>query len=400
MIGSIAEGITRITNFAQSEDCQRTVKAFRSMGVAIEKEGGDVVIHGCGLHGLKQPDGELYLGNSGTTMRLLLGILAGQSFACTLTGDASLSSRPMSRVTHPLRTMGARIEGRDDATYAPLTIHGGPLQSLCYQMPIPSAQVKSCLLLAGLYAEGTTCVTERQRSRDHTERMLTLFGAEVLLKGDAVCVNANPTLSGRNLYIPGDISSASFFIVGALLLKDSSVRITSMGYNPTRIGILHVLERMGAQLAVNATGEKGLEPLCEITATTSRLRGVEIRSEEIPSVIDELPILMVAATLARGTTIIRGAKELRVKETDRIHSMVTNLTRMGADITVHGDDITIQGVKRLRSAELESFGDHRTAMSMVIAALTAQGTSTLSDLECITTSFPDFLRVVESLKSN
>jgi 3-phosphoshikimate 1-carboxyvinyltransferase len=306
----------------------------------------------------------------------------------------------MSRVTHPLRTMGAHIEGRQDAAYAPLTIRGGKLKSLCYEMPIPSAQVKSCLLFAGLYADGTTCVTEAQRSRDHTERMLTLFGAEVLLKGDAVCVNANPSLSGKDLYIPGDVSSASFFIVGALLLKGSSVRITSMGYNPTRIGILHVLEQMGARIAVTATGERGLEPTCDITVTASRLRGVEIRPEMTPSLIDELPILMVAAALARGTTVIRGAKELRVKETDRIHSMVTNLTRMGAAITVEGDDIMIRGVKKLHAAELESFGDHRTAMSMIIASLTAQGTSTMSDISCIDTSFPGFLNVVESLKSN
>lgn len=397
MIGSIAEGTTKIANFANNEDCLRTVNAFRDMGINIDIKGNEVIIKGKGLRGLKKPSGPLYLGNSGTTMRLLLGILAGQDFDCLLTGDDSLSSRPMSRVVIPLRKMGAAIEGKNNAEYAPLKIKGAKLKPLKYDLEIPSAQVKSCILLAGLYAGGETIVNEHVKSRDHTERMLKIFGADLSVKGLSVSVKGNPVLSARGIEIPNDISGASFFMAGAALLKGSDVYMKSVLYNPTRTGIIDVLKKMGAKIEVTNIRNSDFEPVCDMRITSGELNGVEIKDEEIPYLIDEIPVIIVAAALARGTTIIKGAKELRVKETDRIMSMSTNLARMGANIDIENDNIVIHGVKELKAAHVESFADHRTAMSMIIAGLAAKGKSVVSDIKCIDTSFPGFLDVLKGL---
>jgi len=306
----------------------------------------------------------------------------------------------MGRVTRPLRQMGARIDGRKDAEFAPLKIEGGRLRPISYKTPVPSAQVKSAILLAGLYADGVTRVEEKLKSRDHTSRMLQLFGAAVKTEDLAVSVKGKASLSAKDIKIPGDISSASFFIIGAALLKGSSVNIKSLLHNPTRSGMLDILRLMGADIKILNDDDTGFERLCSLKVNGGSLRGVEIGPELIPSVIDELPIIMVAASLARGVTVIRGAKELRVKETDRIHSITTNLARMGADIRTEGDDVIIKGVEKLNGAELESFGDHRTAMSMAIAALTARGPSTVSGIECIDTSFPAFFEELKRLTRN
>lgn len=400
MIGSIAEGTTHVKNFANSQDCLRTVDAFRQMGIKIDIKGDGLTIAGNGLRGLKKPKGPLYLGNSGTTMRLILGILAGQPFECKLTGDESLSLRPMSRVTHPLRRMGARIEGKGNAEFAPLVIKGGKLMPMSYQMPVPSAQVKSSILFAGLYADGTTCVEEKFKSRDHTERMLKLFGADITADGLSVSLKGGPALSAKDIEVPGDISSASFFIVGASLLKGSHIEMKSVLYNPTRVGVLDVLKEMGANIEIKNENQEGLEPTCDISVTAGRLRGIEIKEEAIPSVIDEIPIIMVAASLAKGKTVIRGAGELRVKETDRLNSVTTNLLRMKANVKIEDDNVIIKGADGLYGAELESFGDHRTAMSMVIAGLAAEVVSTISDTECISTSFPGFFSALKTLTQN
>lgn len=397
MVGSIAQGSTRIRNFANSQDCLRTVEAFRHMGIDITAAGNELTVTGKGLRGLKKPESALYLGNSGTTMRLILGILAGQSFECELAGDESLSRRPMGRVTHPLRMMGARIEGRGDAEFAPLAIKGGKLKAISYETPVPSAQVKSSILFAGLYADGTTAVKEKAKSRDHTERMLKLFGADLKVDGLSVSVNAPALLEAREIEVPADLSSASFFAVAAALLKGSSVIIKKVLYNPTRTGIIEVLKKMGADIKISNEDKKAFEPVCDITVKSGALKAIEIGPDIMPSVIDEIPIIMVAAALARGRTVIRGAGELRVKETDRISSMTTNLMRMKANVEVEGDNIVIEGAEKLHGAELESFGDHRTAMSMIMAALTAEGNSTISDVGCVDTSFPGFFDTLKML---
>jgi 3-phosphoshikimate 1-carboxyvinyltransferase len=397
MIGSIAQGKTRVTNFSNNQDCLSTVGAFRDMGIKIDIDGNTAMIEGKGLYGLKAPEGALYLGNSGTTMRLILGILAGQPFKATLTGDKSLSARPMSRVTTPLKSMGAAIGGESSGEYAPLTIKGGKLKAISYVSPISRAQVKSSILFAGLYAKGTTCVKEKNKSRDHTERMLGSFGAKLTVKGNSVFIKPPHELKAQDIEVPGDISSASFYIVGATLLKSSSVIIKSVLCNPTRTGVLGVLARMGARITVAKKRDLGPEHDCDLKVASSRLGGVEISEDEIPSLIDELPILIVASSLADGRTVIKGARELRVKETDRINSITTNLKKMGADIEVIGDDIIVNGVSELKAASLESFGDHRTAMSMIMAALSAKGDSTISDTDCIDISFPAFLDTLKKL---
>lgn len=398
MIGSIAKGITRIKNFPSNEDCHRTIEAFRKLGIEIRGEDEEISVYGNGLHGLKKPSNKIYLGNSGTSMRLLLGILAGQDFSCMLTGDASLTNRPMSRVTEPLEKMGAEITARIESgqAYPPLVIKGGRLKAIEYTTPIPSAQVKSALLLAGLYAEGITAVTERSESRDHTERMLELFGAEIRSENLTISLKSvsSELSSPGSLEIPGDISSAAFFLVGSALCKGSAIIIRNVGLNPTRTGIIDILRRMGAKILISAMSYQlpdASEPRGDIAVEESRLKGVEIEAEEIPRVIDELPVLMVAASCAEGVTIIRGAAELRVKETDRIHSMVSNLRKMGADIRVEQDEVIIQGGAQFQGTRVISFGDHRTAMAMAIAGLVARGETVVEDTECINTSFPGFM---------
>ncbi len=396
MIGSIAEGRTRIENFLSAGDCLSTVEAFKAMGVAIDRRGNAVSVEGAGLKGLKRPDTPLYAGNSGTTMRLLMGILAGQDFECTISGDESLSHRPMKRVTGPLRRMGAHISGRDDANLAPLTVRGGNLRGIDYESPVASAQVKSSILLAGLYADGTTSVTEPFRSRDHTERMLGLFGAPVSTEGRKTSVKKCGGMKGARLPVPGDISSAAFFIVAALLGKDSELIMRGAGCNKTRTGAIDILKRMGAD--INITGERGdWEPVCDLTVRSSRLKAAKVDRTEIPRCIDELPILMVAASLAEGRSVISGAGELRVKETDRIASLQKNLNKMGARISTDGDDVIIEGVRSLNGAELSSYGDHRTAMAVSVAALTCERLSVIDDISCVDISFPGFYDMLKSV---
>jgi 3-phosphoshikimate 1-carboxyvinyltransferase len=397
MIGSIAEGVTAVENFLNAEDCIATTDAFKKMGVNIRLNGKVLVVKGAGLKGLKKPLSKLYLGNSGTTMRLLLGILAGQNFEATLSGDESLSNRPMKRVTMPLRQMGADIQGKDDANFAPLAIHGGRLRPIDYVSPIASAQVKSSILLAGLYAEGITTFTEPFKSRDHTERMLTLFNADISIDNLKVLIKRTERLSGTDISVPGDISSGAFFIVAALLIRNSEIILSNVGFNKTRTGIIDILKRMGARIEARNMRENW-EPICDLVVSSSELKAATVEKSEIPRSIDELPVLMTAAIFAKGRTVIKGAAELRVKETDRINSMLYNLNKMGAKVACEGDDIVIEGTCAFHGAELSSFGDHRTAMAASIAALcSSSGDSVIDDVSCINTSFPEFFNILKAI---
>lgn len=398
MMGSIASGPTLVKNFLASEDVLRTIEAFRAMGIKIKEKGdGALSVDGKGPRGLLQPKSAICLGNSGTSMRLILGILAGQSFRCELTGDESLSRRPMKRVTQPLRVMGAKVSGRDDANFAPLLIEGGGLSPIDYKSPVASAQVKSAILLAGLYASGETRVTEPAKSRDHTERMLKFFGADLSAKDLTVSIKGPCKLSGRVVEVPGDISSASFFLVACALVKGSKVTLRSVGLNPTRTGILDILTQMGAKLEVIKEDAKAFEPKGDLVVEGRTLKGVRIGPEMIPRVIDELPIIMVAASLAQGRTVIEGARELRVKEADRISSMAYNLRELGVEVKETEDGILIHGQKSLKGGRLKSFGDHRTAMSMVVAGLLAKSKTTVEDTDCIAISFPGFMETLKEL---
>jgi len=397
MLASLAKGTSIVKNILLSDDTLTTIEACRALGVDIAENSNELTITGQGLHGLKEPEAPLYMRNSGTSMRLLLGILAGQPFAVTLMADEGLSNRPMRRVTEPLSMMGAEFEGEENANYAPITVIGGKLKAITYMSKIPSAQVKSAILLAGLYADGTTSVAEPDRSRDHTERMLKIFGANVLVQGLRVYVTGGTGLKAANIEIPGDISSAAFFIVGASITKGSSITLKSVGINPTRTGIIDILTMMGAKISIKNIHDGMSEPRGDIAVESSNLHGVKIQSNIIPRCIDELPVIMVAAAYADGTTVIHGANELKVKETDRISSMAANLNNMGAKFNLQGDDIVIEGTGSLNGITAMSFGDHRTAMSMAIAGLAAKGETTVDDTGCIAKSYPDFLKDLNSL---
>ena len=405
MLGAIAHGPTTITGCLEADDCRATQAAFAAMGVPIDWRGDRVRIEGRGLRGLTAPARPIECGNSGTTMRLLLGILAGQPFSATLTGDASLVKRPMARVTHLLRGMGATIDGAQEANFAPLTIRGGALKSLDYRMTIPSAQVKSALLLAGLYATGgggVTRVVEPVLTRDHTERMLAAMGAAISIIGDlhhgrTITVRGGQELTGREFQIPGDLSSAAFWWVAAAIVPGAEVTVRGVGLNPTRTGILEVLRAMGADLTVEEAPGQSWEPQGDVTVRGSRLQGMTIEGPLLPRLIDELPILMVAAAAAEGRTVIRDAAELRVKETDRIHSMTTSLQTLGARIAVEGDTVTIEGPTRFRAGTVSSFGDHRTAMASAVAALLADGPVQIEETACVSTSYPAFAETLRTL---
>jgi 3-phosphoshikimate 1-carboxyvinyltransferase len=370
------------------------------MGVKIEQEDDALVIHGVGLKGLTSPPGPLYMGNSGTSMRIISGILAGQDFDTELTGDESLSARPMRRVIDPLKMMGANI-GALKGDFPPISIKAaeGPLKSAQYTTPIPSAQVKSCVLAAGLYADGTTSVKEVFQSRDHTERMLEYFSANITRKGLTTEITGGKELEPKDIEVPGDISSAAFFMIGALIVEGSDLIIRNVGLNSTRDGVLKVLKRMGADIEVlDVRGE--VEPIGDVRVRTSDLKGTMIEPEEIPLLIDEVPILIVAAVTAEGETRIQGISELKVKETDRIKSMTDNFSRLGVNIAEEGDTLIINGGrKKLNSAELDSYGDHRTAMSMAIAALISDGECLITDTDCVKTSYPGFFDDLQSLIS-
>lgn len=398
LFGALAEGESSYENFLEAEDCLNTLEAMRQMGVEIhhEKGTGKVRISGRGLLKLSAPARELYLGNSGTSMRLLLGILAGQRFETVLAGDPSLSARPMRRVTDPLKQMGAQIKGKENGNFAPLTIRGGKLRGIDFDNKLSSAQVKSALLFAGMYAEGRTIVREAIPSRDHTERFLEAAGARFQKIGNHLIVEKTEMLLPLRACVAGDISSAAFFIVGAAMTPGSELTVQNVGLNPTRTGLLEVLKRMGARIETRIT-QTVPEPMGTIHVCGARLKGTGITHEEIPSLIDELPVLMVAMALAEGESLISGAAELRVKETDRIQSMVRNLKAIGASIEELPDGSLIRGVEGFGGATVESFGDHRTAMSMGVASLASKGTITVTDTACIATSYPSFMEHFQRL---
>ncbi|SFM29125.1 3-phosphoshikimate 1-carboxyvinyltransferase [Ectothiorhodospira mobilis] len=391
MLGALAEGETRVGGFLEGEDCLATLRAFRALGVDIQgPEDGEVRIRGVGLHGLRAPAAPLDMGNSGTSMRLMAGLLAGQPFDTVLTGDASLTRRPMRRVTDPLARMGARIDTSADGT-PPLHIHGGtPLQGRDYALPVASAQVKSSLLLAGLYARGRTCITEPAPTRDHTERMLAGFGLAVERGEGRVCLQGGGRLQGTRIQVPGDISSAAFFLVGASIAPDCRLTLEHVGMNPTRTGVIDILRLMGADIRVENPREVGGEPVADLTVSSAPLQGVEIPPALVPLAIDEFPALFVAAACARGRTVLTDAAELRVKESDRIQVMADGLLRLGIQAEPTADGMVIQGGDP-DGGEVDSHGDHRVAMAFAMAALRARGPIRIRHCANVNTSFPGFV---------
>ncbi len=398
IFSSLSKGKSIIKNFLRAEDPLSTINAFRTLGINIEDTADEIIIDGKGIHGLREPDRIIDCGNSGTTMRFLSGILSGNPFFSVLTGDESLRQRPMSRVIIPLRLMGAEIMARYDDSYPPIAIRGKRLKAIQYTMPVASAQVKSAILLAGLYAEGVTEVVEPFKSRDHTERMLPAFGAEIKVEDLRLKIKGGTELHGLEIYVPGDFSSAAFFIVGALLIRDSEIIIRGVGINPARTGLLSVLKEMGADVEISNIKDLSGEPVADIYCKGGReLKGIHITREKIPSLIDEFPVLCVAATQATGITAIRGAEELRIKESDRIKAMATELRKMGVKIEEFEDGLNITGGSNLKGAVIESYRDHRIAMAMSIAAIIADGTTTINDISSVSISFPGFFDILKRL---
>lgn len=397
MFGSLAKGTTEITNFLQGADCLSTISCFQKMGIEIENTQSRILVHGKGLHGLKAPSQILNCGNSGTTTRLMSGILCGQSFSSVLTGDESIQKRPMKRVMDPLTTMGADIKSRLGNGCAPLEIKGSRLLGIHYHSPIASAQVKSALLLAGLYADSPTSVTEPYISRNHSELMLSSFGAKIRVKNTTASVEPNPILEAVNIKVPGDISSAAYFIAAALLVPGSEVLLKNVGINPTRAGILEVALQMGGKITLLNERLQGGEKTADLLIQSSDLQGVTIEGAIIPTLIDEIPIIAIMAACAQGTTIIRDAAELKVKESDRILLITRNLKAMGADIEATEDGMIIQGGKSLHGAHIHTAKDHRIAMSFAIASLLTDDEVTILDPECVNISFPDFYEQLYSL---
>lgn len=398
MLGALAQGDTHITGFLMGEDCLSTISCFRKMGIDISISQEKVIVHGAGLHGLQSPSELLYTGNSGTTTRLLCGILAGQPFSSVLNGDASIQKRPMGRIIKPLRQMGANIDGKD-GNLCPLTIHPAPLSGIRYELPVASAQLKSAILLAGLFADGQTTVIEPAASRDHTERMLRGLGANVETQGTVITLTPPETLYAVDVEVPGDISSAAYFLVAGLILPDSEIVIRNVGVNPTRTGILDALTAMGAE--IERFNERGdVEPVCDLRVRSSRLHGTVIGGDIIPRLIDELPVLAVAAAFAEGETIIRDAQELKVKESNRIAAMAAELSRTGADVRETDDGMVICGGKPLHGADFLSYADHRIAMSMAVCALACDGSSSIDDPSCVAISYPTFFDTLDNLKNN
>ena len=402
MFGSIADGTTEIHNFLPGADCLATIRCFRALGIEIEQEGSTVTVHGKGLHGLSAPSHILDVGNSGTTTRLLSGILVGQPFESKLSGDESLNSRPMKRIIDPLTQMGADISSILHNGCAPLYIAPSRLHGIHYDSPVASAQVKSCILLAGLYANGETSVTEPGLSRNHTELMLKEFGADIRSVHDLDCsrttaiIQPGRELHGQKLTVPGDISSAAYFIAAGLIVPDSEIRITNVGINPTRAGILKVCEDMGARIELSNERTEGGEKIADITVRTSRLHGTVIEGDIIPALIDEIPVIAVMAAVAEGSTVIRDAAELKVKETDRIETVTDNLKAMGCDVTPTEDGMIINGGK-LKGASIHTLLDHRIAMAFSIAALAAEGRTRILDSKCVDVSYPTFYDTFEEL---
>ncbi|HEY0070642.1 MAG TPA: 3-phosphoshikimate 1-carboxyvinyltransferase [Chloroflexia bacterium] len=396
MLGGIAEGTTRIRNFLPANDCLATLDVMRGLGVEVEYRGDEVLVHGRGMAGLVEPVRPLECGGSGTTMRLMSGLLAGQAFYSVLAGNAQLSRRPMDRVARPLREMGATILGREGGRLAPLSIQGGNLHAISYRPPVASAQIKSAVLLAGLFAQGETAVEEPTPTRNHTERMLIAMGADLDVRDNIVRVRQS-RLKAIDVDVPGDISSAAFILAAAAIVPGSRVVVEGVGVNPGRTGFLHALARMGAGVRLHNEHDSNGEPVADVEVSHAGLRGITISDQEVPGMIDELPLLAVVATQAEGTTEVRGAAELRVKETDRIATTAAELTHMGARIEPLPDGFRVHGPTPLSGAQVSSHGDHRLAMSLSIAALVANGITTVEDTECADDSFPGFEAALRTL---
>ena len=398
ILGSIAQGETRIYNFLNSLDCLKTLECMQALGAEIELgKDNSVKIKGEGLYGLQEPKDMLDVGNSGTTIRLLTGLLSGQNFYSVLNGDVSIRKRPMKRVVEPLRLMGADIWGRKDGQFAPLSVRGNKLNPLHYTLPVASAQVKTALLLAGLYITGGTIIKEPLPTRDHTEKMLEIMQADLKISPFEIKVMGGKELRGTDIFIPGDISSAAYFIAAASILKDSQITIRQVGVNPTRTGIIEILKKMGTKIETLNYQIKSNEPQADLKIEYSKLKGVEIKKENVPFLIDELPLIAVMATQAQGKTVVSGARELRVKETDRIKAMVSELKKMGADIKEKEDGFIVNGPTGLQGAVCESYNDHRIAMSLAVAALLAEGKTIIKNSECIDISFPGFGKTLQKL---
>lgn len=398
MFGSIAKGTTEISHFLQGADCLSTISCFQKMGIQIENNGSTVVVHGNGLHGLKKPETILDCGNSGTTTRLISGILAAQDFDVTLTGDESIRKRPMKRIMEPLSLMGADLKSINGNGCAPLAIAGKKLHGIHYTSQVASAQVKSGILLAGLYAEGETRVTEPYVSRNHSEIMLKYFGANVKTEGTTACITPAEELYGNKIVVPGDISSAAFFIAAGLMIPGSEILIKNVGINPTRDGILHVCRDMGADLTLLGENTDSGEPTANILVKSGSLHGTVIGGAIIPTLIDELPVIAAMACFAEGETIIKDAAELKVKESDRIEVMVRNLSAMGADIRSTEDGMIIRGGKPLHGAVIDSRLDHRIAMTFAVTGLCAEGETGILGAECVNISYPGFFKDLEALQ--
>jgi len=403
MFGALAEGKTEVSHFLQGADCLSTIRCFAQMGIEIVNVPANetVIIHGKGLHGLSKPDEPLDVGNSGTTIRLLSGILCGQSFESTISGDSSIQKRPMGRIITPLSMMGADIISINGNGCAPLAINSvkssNRLKGIHYHSPVASAQVKSCILLAGLYADGETSVTEPALSRNHTELMLAHFGADISTNGNTASIRPNPVLKGRKIEVPGDISSAAFFIAAGLLVPNSEIILKNVGINPTRNGIITVCKQMGADIRLENVRSDDGEPVADIIVRHSELQGTEIGGDIIPALIDEIPVIAILAAAAKGRTVIRDAAELKVKESNRIDVMADNLARMGADVEATDDGLIINGGKALHGAVINSKSDHRIAMSFAIASLIAEGETQILDADCVNISYPGFYKDLESL---
>lgn len=398
IIGSLAKGATLIRGFLDCDDTNSTLGAMKLLGAAIESLGTHVEIKGSGLNGLSKPGEIIDAGNSGTTARLLMGLLSAQDFVSEITGDKYLRERPMRRVVDPLRLMGASITGSEDGNKLPITINGGHLRGISYAPPVASAQVKSAVLLAGLYAEGVTEVKESKATRDHTERMLSYFGADIKTDGNTIRIEKQDDFRARELIVPADISSAAFFIVAALINPGSQVLIKNVGVNPLRSGIIDILREMGGDIELTNRSESGGEPTADILVRSSDLKALEIKGDMIPRAIDELPVIAVAACFAEGETAIREAAELRVKETDRIKAVTAELTKLGASIEEFDDGMSIKGKGRLTGAKCSAWGDHRMAMAVAVAATRAEGETEIDGSECVSVSYPGFFHDLRHLR--
>ena len=390
ILSALAEGSATIRGYCRGQDCLNTLAALQQLGISIQVEPNQVHVSGKGLWGLTEPTEPLDCGNSGTGLRLLTGVLAGQQFFSVLTGDASLRSRPMGRIVKPLQQMGAHIQGRKGGELAPLAVTGSPLKGIDYVSPVSSAQIKSAVLLAGLFADGETRFTEPLQSRDHTERMFRFLGIPFTAEDNTIRVTGRPSFQAKDLFVPGDLSAAAFFLVGTSIVPNSEVHIPNIGLNPARTGILDILREMGANIQIENPREESGEPVGDLVVRTAKLRGISIGASQVPKTIDEFPIFCVAAAMAEGQTTVTGAEELRVKETDRIKAMATELQKLNVDIQETPDGFIVQGGSTIHGGHCTSYGDHRVAMAVAIAALTASSPTKIDDTDCIETSFPGF----------